>query len=360
MDEGSRVYQVPEMNLAAGHGAEIIIQKIANALLGEKLLLRNDIYLKEDWYQKILVNHLEFFSPEEEVADIVEILESLFTLETEENRPAESAAESETFLEFQENLQKPEEELPEPENGFEEPEEELPESENRFEEPEEELPEPDSEMAQEEENSPDHEQQEELHVVLCRKQEERWEEGEKNPRIHLKIRKRPFHIPFEIEIIPYRGKVSQFQEKVFQGVLQKGQEVTYYMFTLEEYISRSFYEIMDNLELIGNLSWYREIYDILIREVIIGKKVSQTFGQLLLECPIPSLKTRLEIINEYEDYGYMQKRWEIQSRREGINSPQWNQVIQLLVKFFTPVLEMVLRDEIFIGDWIPQFGRYLD
>ena len=92
MDEGSRVYQVPEMNLAAGHGAEIIIQKIANALLGEKLLLRNDIYLKEDWYQKILVNHLEFFSPEEEVADIVEILESLFTLETEENRPAESAA----------------------------------------------------------------------------------------------------------------------------------------------------------------------------------------------------------------------------------------------------------------------------
>ena len=189
MDEGSRVYQVPEMNLAAGHGAEIIIQKIANALLGEKLLLRNDIYLKEDWYQKILVNHLEFFSPEEEVADIVEILESLFTLETEENRPAESAAESETFLEFQENLQKPEEELPEPENGFEEPEEELPE--------------PDSEMAQEEENSPDHEQQEELHVVLCRKQEERWEEGEKNPRIHLKIRKRPFHIPFEIEIIPY-------------------------------------------------------------------------------------------------------------------------------------------------------------
>lgn len=332
MDKGSRIYQVPEMNLAAGRGTEIIIRKIGSALLGEKLLLRNDSCLNEEWYQKILVNHLEFFSPEEEVADIVEILESLFTPE------------------FEETQKESEEGISETEREPEEPEEYIPETEREPEEPKE----------SEEDVSEIKEEPDGLCVVLCSRREERWEEGEKNPRIHLKITERPYHIPFEIEIIPYKGEIREFQEKVFRGREREEQEITYFMLTPEEYISRSFYEIMDNLELIGNLSWYREIYDILLKEVIIGKKVSQSFGQLLMECPIPLLKTRLDIINEYEDYGYMKKRWEIQNSREGIYGPSWSQVIQLLVKFFTPILEMALRDEIFIGDWIPQFGRYLD
>ena len=102
MDEGSRIYQVPEMNLAAGRGTEIIIRKIGSALLGEKLLLRNDSCLNEEWYQKILVNHLEFFSPEEEVADIVEILESLFTPEFEETQKESEEGISETEREPEE------------------------------------------------------------------------------------------------------------------------------------------------------------------------------------------------------------------------------------------------------------------
>ena len=39
--------------------------------------------------------------------------------------------------------------------------------------------------------------------------------------------------------------------------------------------------------------------------------------------------------------------------------PEWGQVIQIMVKFFSPVIEAALRDELFIGDWMPQFGKYL-
>lgn len=153
------------------------------------------------------------------------------------------------------------------------------------------------------------------------------------------------------------------------------------MFTAEEYLSRSFYHIMDDLELVYSLSWYRDVYGILTGHVVEGRKVSQSFGQLLLEDAIPRLEERLEIISSFEEYGYMQKRWEnfcgrvsVVSQPEAEEShggeekgdslgseecPEWGHVIQLLVKFISPVVDATLRDELFIGDWMPQFGRYL-
>ena len=31
-----------------------------------------------------------------------------------------------------------------------------------------------------------------------------------------------------------------------------------------------------------------------------------------------------------------------------------------MVKFLTPIFEGILKDEIFLGDWMPELGRYLD
>ena len=73
---------------------------------------------------------------------------------------------------------------------------------------------------------------------------------------------------------------------------------------------------------------------------------------------IPLLEERLEMIASFEDYEYMEKRWE--NYRKGKSFPEWKQVLELLMRFFTPILEVILKDEVFIGDWMPQIGRYLD
>ena len=75
---------------------------------------------------------------------------------------------------------------------------------------------------------------------------------------------------------------------------------------------------------------------------------------------ISSIDQRLDIIKNLENNRLMKKRWKSQSRCERVIYPQWDQVIKLLVKFFTPILEGVLKGEIFIGDWMPQIGRYLN
>lgn len=202
----------------------------------------------------------------------------------------------------------------------------------------------------------DRQEEKEFEIFLYQKQEERWKAGDKNPRIHLKIVKWPFQIPFVLELIPYEGDSLVLEEKMIENALSE--KISYCMFTSEEYLSRSFYRIIEDLELIYSLSWYQDSYDILTEKVVEGRRVSQSLGQLLLENEVPSLGERLDIISSFEDYEYMEKRWE--NYRKGEACPEWGQVIELLVRFFAPIFEMAQKDEIFIGDWMPQLGRYLD
>lgn len=291
MERETKSYRVSDINLAAGYGAKQIVQKIGNSSLGDKLILRKDSILNEEWYEKNLLNHLEFFAWEENVADTVEILEELFSLE---------------------------------------------------------------------ENEREQEEIEEVHVTLCKKQEDRWEEGDENPRIRLKVAKWPFQIIFELEIIPYLGKSDCLEERRLKKEDSESEEAVYYMFTLEEYLARGFYEIIDHLELIRNLSWYQDIYDIITNEVVEGRKVSQSLEQLMLDNPIPALGDRLAIIQDYETYEYMNKRWERQKKRWKTSYPQWGEITRLLVRFFQPMIEEIQKDEVFVGDWMPQLARYLD
>lgn len=315
MDKECGMYQILEINLTAGNGAEKIIQEIAASPLHGKLILRDDKFLGKEWYGEHLVNHLEFFTPKRELADAAALLEKLFPMES-----------------------------------------------------------PDAQQPGQEDPG------QECRVFLYQKMEGNWKAGGKNPRIYLKIVKWPFQIPFVLELIPFEGATLPLQEKALERGQQE-EQATYHMFTAEEYLSRSFYHIMDDLELVYSLSWYRDVYGILTGHVVEGRKVSQSFGQLLLEDAIPRLEERLEIISSFEEYGYMQKRWEnFCGRVSGVSQPEaeeshggeekgdslgseecpeWGHVIQLLVKFISPVVDATLRDELFIGDWMPQFGRYL-
>ena len=225
-------------------------------------------------------------------------------------------------------------------------------------------------MEKEPQNAP----QQELQVVLYQKLSEKWQWGSKNPRIRLKILEWPFQIPFELELIPYAGTAVQITEKTLEDSASQ-EKIIYHMFSQEEYLSRSFYKIVEELELITPMSWYKDGYDILTTQMISGRKVSESFRQLFLENAIPGLKERLEIVDSFQDYKYMEKRWENYMGRFWTKSlplcdgdeiepesgePNWQQVIQLFVRFFTPIFDVALKNELFIGDWMPQIGRYLD
>ncbi len=199
----------------------------------------------------------------------------------------------------------------------------------------------------------------ELRISVCKRKEADLEIKGNSVSLSLNIHKHPYCIPFEIRLLPYkRGKIYPGKKT---GISREDQEVfTYYIFPPEEYLVFAFYEILSGLELINDLSWYKEILEILLREPLEGRKVWEGLSHMLTEHPIPSIDKRLDTIVGYKNYGYMKKRWKSQSRRNREHYPQWEQVITVLSAFFTPIFQGVIKDEIFLGDWMPQLGRYLD
>lgn len=263
-------------------GAEEILKKIEGVPWNEKMLLKNDSFLENEKYQKMLLNKIEFFVPEEEINDMAKNLEDLFLplTETEENQ--------------------------------------------------------------------------ELQVSFCKR-------GRKgNPlKIYLEICRDPYRIPFELHLIPYMGHEFFLQKKTGVSISTE-ENFTYNMFPPEEYLTFAFYEIIKELELIKDLSWYKEIYGMLCKEPVDGRKVWERLNRLIKEYPIPSMENRLDTLISYKDYGYMKKRWKNQGKREKEIYPGWEEVINLIEAFLTPIFKGIVQDEIFLGDWMPELGRYLD
>lgn len=171
-------------------------------------------------------------------------------------------------------------------------------------------------------------------------------------RILLQIILEKYKIPFYIEIKPYKKNMIFPIEENAEGL-------PYYRFPVEEYLAQGFYEILDKLELLNELSWYKDIYDILLTEPIEGRKVRDCFVKLLEAKKIPSLEKRLNTVKGYVNYGYMKKKWKNEKKRQAGEFPEWSLVIDLLIAFFSPIFDAVMKDEIFFEDWMPQLGRYL-
>lgn len=273
---------IPSIYQTSLLGAEEILRKIEGAPWSEKVLLKNDTFLGNEKYQKVLLNKIEFFAPQEEMSDVAKNLKELF--------------------------------VP------------LPES----------------------------EEEQELQVLFCKKA--RRGDGLK---VSLEICRDPYRIPFHLHFIPYMGH-EIFPQKKTGISMNAGENFTYNMFPSEEYLALAFYEIIKELELIKDLSWYKEVYEILCKEAVVGRKVWESMNRLVKEYPIPSMEKRLDTLISYKDYGYMQKRWKNQSKREKETYPDWEEVSVRIEAFLTPIFQGVVKDEIFLGDWMPELGRYLD
>lgn len=382
MEMKKEAEQVPLMNLIAVCGAQKILRKIAHSPFREKLLLRNNYYLGVEWYQNHLVDRLEFFSPEEEMAETIEgLIEEISSIETDNQKTEETETDKqktavcdkteETETDKQKTtVSKKTEEADSFKSEDSRKRKTTGETEADNAKDFEKLKsavyneskeiEPDNIKDEENLKKEFYKRTIEVQVSFCKMKEQKGKRGMKNPCILLEIAWGTCQIPFELEIFPYKEHHIYPQEKILEEIFPEKEKAIYCKFPSEEYLSRGFYEILNSLELLNDLSWYQEIYGILTRESVNGRKVWDSFRRLLLEQPMPSVEKRLDTLKSYEGYWYMEKKWNNQCVGEKEEYPQWNQVIQLFGKFFTPIFEGVMKDEVFIGDWMPQLGRYLD
>lgn len=169
-------------------------------------------------------------------------------------------------------------------------------------------------------------------------------------------------VAFKVRVRPVWHQEQYAEDGSYRTALLPEQEISYRKYPVELDIAECFCHILDKLELIGDMRSYAAIYDILRKQALDGRHVYLSVGNMIEACRISQPRKRWDTVRGYRDYGYMRKRWNRYIKECGDlnrNEDSWEHVVTMMDEFFTPVWNAVERDEVFIGDWMPQLGRYL-
>ncbi len=182
-------------------------------------------------------------------------------------------------------------------------------------------------------------------------------------QIPLEVQLGQVPVAFQLVIRPIWGQ-DQFPEEGHYLLKmlgdEKNPEIAYRAYPTELNLAECFYEILENLELIGDLDAYDLACRILKEYPIEGRRIYVHMKELVERQPMASLEKRWDTVSGYREYGYMRKRWNKYQKGRKEKTSSWEECMDLLEKFFSPIWKAIQEDTIFFGDWMPSLGRYLD
>lgn len=167
--------------------------------------------------------------------------------------------------------------------------------------------------------------------------------------------------------IPVKVHVEELTQEGLQPVegdlrlfLQNNQVIQLLMYPSEQIVAENFVTILEKMELINDLTPYLEIYGILGRETIEGRRFQLLVADEGRQRGLTFREDRLDMVLSYRNYTYMKKKWRAYLKRERRSAPSWEEVIDRFAAFFPPLWEAVIQDQVYIGDWMPELQRFLE
>ncbi|MCR5581235.1 MAG: hypothetical protein K6F66_06560 [Pseudobutyrivibrio sp.] len=177
--------------------------------------------------------------------------------------------------------------------------------------------------------------------------------------IALKVTVDEMYIPLHIFFT--RHRTAHEPEKItLKLIAYENRSVDVLTNPKEEELSKHLFEIIEKLELINDMDHYYIAYEILTQNPINGRKVKDRLQELLNERSIVIDDTRMNMLRSYGDYTYMKKKWKVELRQKRKSEPQWSDVNNCLINFLGPIWDTMEKNQIFLGDWMPQLKRFLD
>ncbi len=167
-------------------------------------------------------------------------------------------------------------------------------------------------------------------------------------------------VPFKLIVRPIWQEELFPEEGTYQPLFLAEEKIQYKLYPMELNLAEYFYKILDRLELVGNMKPYAGAYEILTTHPVEGRRISVDLAELLTREGMNSVEERWETIRGYSDYKYMEKRWNKYRKEINKKDVAWKDVINLLNEFFTPLWDSIQQSRVFLSDWMPHLGRYLD
>lgn len=166
-------------------------------------------------------------------------------------------------------------------------------------------------------------------------------------------------VPVSVKIYLQREDKRIPKKETFSSVLFPEEKISYNSCPAEGILAEKYLEIITKLELIQNIGDYYDIYHLLERESVDGRKVKEYIEEQCKGKRLSKEENRIELIAGYKNYSYMKKKWKAFLRSVPAKEPSWEAAVERFLKFFEPIWRAVTEDLVFFGDWMPELNRFL-
>lgn len=167
-------------------------------------------------------------------------------------------------------------------------------------------------------------------------------------------------VPVKIKLEPVIQENLTAYSKDIQLFSNNNQKIKIYCYPSEYVITEKFLEIIKKLELLNDMSCYLAIYEILKKDILSGRRVWELLQEGCAKEKIAIDEKRFQLLLSYRTSKYMEKKWKACLRHEKRKQPQWNAVLDVMERFFGVIWDHMCRNVVYLGDWMPELGRYID
>lgn len=178
--------------------------------------------------------------------------------------------------------------------------------------------------------------------------------------VYLSGRIQELTIPIMLRITQNPNLNLKPVKKELRLFLQNNQTISYLQYPIEAALAEHFIKIMKQLELLNDLSSYYIVYELLKKEMNSTRKVTEQIEELAKKEHIAIEATRFEMVCGYQDSPYMKKRWKAYLKKEKKKTPSFEEVMTILISYFSPIWQALLEGGYYLGDWMPEIARFID
>lgn len=118
--------------------------------------------------------------------------------------------------------------------------------------------------------------------------------------------------------------------------------------------------ILEFLELNNEMDRYLSLFQTLKDTNLDGMHIFKLLKEYCNEKSVSITPERMDMLEGYGNYTYMKRKWKRELRRHKDVSHPWEEVIGRVVSFGKPLWTAICEDRPFVGDWMPNLGRFLE
>lgn len=186
-----------------------------------------------------------------------------------------------------------------------------------------------------------------------------YEQKEGQILVRLNCTYKQMQVPVTMCIKPMIFSSQKPRKRELTFLFETKKICEYFSYSKESVLAESLFEIIHKMELISDMEHYHIVDEILKTQSVSGRYILEDLKMMTEKIPKIISAKRLEQIAAYKEYGYMKKKWQQYCRQQKRKMTEWNELMDRLIRFLTPLWKALCEDEIFFDDWMPELGRFL-